>query len=290
MAAPGKAPVTTMASSAAFEPESHRPPPPAPKYQGEEATDRFNDSFKALAAISTLGASITFSQVVTAAPEPLTYHGFDRESIQKYMAMSWLFFMLDLISALVAGSVLALYRPETIRHYGDEYTTQRRVVMMWYSSAICFLFILLILAFIFLDIDIVVVAYAGAVGWTALAFTAFIGVWGILFIIWQSPIGARAPQVRTERLVTRSTEIDRYSPDLRELSRELSNLSGRGEIRPTIAKVPGYTVPGYSSDVRRSRSARIGDEMIEHSGSSPDPGTLPKELSAGEEIKEVESN
>lgn len=159
------------------------------KHPGERLATFFDNFFKTILSVSTLGASITFSKIVDAPTPPL--HGpFSANTAQAYMGVSWLLFLLDLAATAFATCAFTLYRPQAIAYFGTENSDRRRVVM-WYASAVsALLFGILVAAFVFLGL--VVVSFAGWTGWVAVGLSGFAGLVGAVCIVWQSPIGSKA--------------------------------------------------------------------------------------------------
>ena len=163
-----------------------KPAEPAAKHPGDRLASYFENFFKTVTAVSTLGASITFAKIVQAPVPPFQNYGFSTREIQYLIAISWLFFVLALGLTSFFASALSLWRPQAVRAFGTENGSQRRKVL-WYATAVsAFLFVFVVLAFIF--ISLVVVAYAGPVGWVAVLFTIISAILGFGSIIWQSPL------------------------------------------------------------------------------------------------------
>ncbi|CZR67691.1 uncharacterized protein PAC_17590 [Phialocephala subalpina] len=269
---------------------------PPKQHPGERLANFFDNFFKTITAIATFGSSLTFSKVVSAPVTPWVDHGIPANTIQTYLSISWLLFLLDLglVSFFAAG--LSLWRPSAISWFGTEDSRKRRVVM-WYATGVSVvLFGLLVTAFVFLGL--VVAAYTGPVGWTAVAFTGVAGVAGFGIIVWQSPVGSKSIEgppnedlfgkgSESEKGVHghstdektypgRSTDEERYGNafgggdgygyekgGMGVKDRYLDDRIGR---RNTIERPPRFAdTPGYTTDLRRMRQIRASDKYA-HDG------------------------
>ena len=159
---------------------------PSAKHPGDRLATYFENIFRTITAIATLGASITFAKIVQTPVPPFHNYGFSTKGIQYLIALSWLFFVLALAFTSFFASALSLWRPQAVKAFGTENGSERRKVL-WYATAVsALLFTLAIIAFIF--ISLVVVAYTGPVGWIAVVFTIICALLGFGTIIWQSPL------------------------------------------------------------------------------------------------------
>jgi len=181
-----------------------KPPPsvayaplPHPKHPGERLVDYFNTMFQTITAISTLGASLTFSKVVSAPTDPLGYHGLTADEIQYYIADAFVCFALALFLTTLAASALANWRTDAIKYFGMEDSHRRRIVAWWATGVSTLLIGLTISAFIFMGI--VIGGLLGTAGWVALGATGVMGVVVLVVIVWQSPIGSPPPNVHRDR-------------------------------------------------------------------------------------------
>ncbi|CAF9903596.1 MAG: hypothetical protein GOMPHAMPRED_000414 [Gomphillus americanus] len=175
--AAGKTPQSPTATSTII-------PGPNP---GERLTSYFDKFFATVVGISTLGASITFSKVITTPVRPWIDYGYDEFTVQVFLGIAWLLFVMALVLTSLFASLLNLYRPQAIEAFAtkDHHNKGRT---MWAATAVSLLLFSLVLAsFIFLSL--VTAAYVGPVGWTALGITTSFGIIGIAGIIWQSPLG-----------------------------------------------------------------------------------------------------
>ncbi|KAH8751234.1 hypothetical protein BGZ57DRAFT_714784, partial [Hyaloscypha finlandica] len=164
---------------------------PPPKHPGLRLADFFDAMFKTITAISTLGASITFSKVVSNPTEPWVYHGISGDDIQYYIADAFVCFALSLFLTTLAASALSYWRPQAIRYFGTEDSHHRRIVAWWATLVSTVLVGLTVAAFIFLGI--VVAGLVGTAGWLSLALTSLMAVVVLGVIVWQSPIGSPPP-------------------------------------------------------------------------------------------------
>lgn len=236
---------------------------PPKRHPGERLAEYFNNFFATVTGISTLGASITFSKILQTPVASWTDYGFSDVTIQKYIAISWLCFILDLAITSFAASALSLWRPQAIRYFGTSDTNDRRTVM-WYATVVSIvLYGLLVTAFVFLSL--VVTAYAGPLGWVAVGFSAFFGACGIGAIVWQSPISSKRFGIQAQVLGSsqnpvpdrRSSFVDHdcvYKDGL--MVHEYSVGDGMGSVAPRPLST---TVPHYTVDMRRLRAIRTSD-------------------------------
>ena len=163
-----------------------KPAEPSAKHPGDRLATYFENFFRTITAIATLGASITFAKIVQTPVPPFHDYGFSTKGVQYLIALSWLFFVLALGLTSFFASALSLWRPQAVRAFGTQNGSERRKVL-WYATAVsASLFTLAIIAFIF--ISLVVVAYTGPVGWVAVVFTIISALLGFGSIIWQSPL------------------------------------------------------------------------------------------------------
>lgn len=163
-----------------------KPPEPGAKHPGDRLASYFENFFRIVTAVATLGASITFAKIVQTPVNPFRNYGFSEVEIQYLIASSWLFFVLALGFTSFFASALTLWRPQAVKAFGLTTGSERRKVL-WYATAVsAFLFALVVVAFIL--ISLVVVSYTGPVGWVAVVFTVIFGITGFGTIIWQSPL------------------------------------------------------------------------------------------------------
>ena len=163
-------------------------PPSAPsaKHPGDRLASYFENFFRTIVGIATLGASITFSKIAQSPAPPFRNYGFSTREIQYLLATSWLLFVLALAFTSFFASALSLWRPQAVAAFGTENGKTRRKVLWFATGVSAFLFGLAVAAF--LTLALVVVAYAGPVGWVAVAFMVLFALMGYGSIIWQSPL------------------------------------------------------------------------------------------------------
>ena len=191
------------------------------KPPGERLASYFENFFRGIIGIATLGASLTFSKIVSSPVPPFHDYGFSSQGVQYLLATSWLLFVLTLALTSFFASALSLWRPRAVLAFGDKNGEERRKVLWFAIGVMTLLFSLSVAAFLF--VGLVVVAYAGPVGWAAVGFTVFFGLLGYGCIIWQSPIqwprwlvgGDREEQDVLEKHLQRS-EMERQRGDSRD--------------------------------------------------------------------------
>jgi hypothetical protein len=145
-------------------------PAPQPVHPGERLAAYFDKFFTTIVGISTLGASLSFTRVVSAPVQPWIDHGIPLIDIQNNFAIAFLLLVADLALTSAAASALSLYRPQAVDYFGRADSHRRRIVMWWATFVSVVLFGLVFTAFIFLGL--VVAAYSGPIGWIAVGFTA----------------------------------------------------------------------------------------------------------------------
>jgi hypothetical protein len=139
------------------------------------------DSFsKGIIGISTFGASITFSVILTDLPDPVAVRQlspsklsskvhFGREDVRKFLSLSWLMFVLGLGFAIV--SQIKLQRSST---YGTG--------LHWFEITLNGL---ILSAFMFLSLS--VSAYVPEVGFAGVGFIAFFAL--VVLCMWMKACG-----------------------------------------------------------------------------------------------------
>ena len=162
-----------------------RSDPPA-KTSGDRLAAYFENFFRGVIGIATLGASLTFSKIVQTPVPPFHSYGISPKSIQYLLATSWLLFVLALAFTSFFASALSLWRNQAVAAF-NIHDSQERKKVLWFASAVSALLFGLSIA-AFLTLALVVVAYTGAVGWVAVFFTIVFGVLGFGSIAWQSPL------------------------------------------------------------------------------------------------------
>lgn len=148
---------------------SSPPAAPPPKHPGDRLANYFENFFRIVVGISSLGASITFSKIVQSPVPPFHHYGFSSRGVQYLIATSWLLFILALATTSFFASALSLWRPQAVAAFGTRNGKERRKVL-WFATGVSTLLYGLTIA-AFLTLELVVVAYAGPVGWVAVAFT-----------------------------------------------------------------------------------------------------------------------
>jgi len=159
---------------------------------GAKVADWFNSLFTVIVALSTLGASVTFSYVVSGIRTPTGSHPtFSTKKYETFMAISWLLFMLDLAVSTLFSTLLTFFKDDAVPDWGSS-NLQKRMFIQWSATlATALLYGLTIIAFIFLGL--VITAYSAVVGWIAVAFTAAFGLGGFIAIVVQSPAFRKRP-------------------------------------------------------------------------------------------------
>ena len=140
------------------------------------------DSFaKGIIGLTTLGASITFSVILSELPDPIAIRSthpsklsrkiaFDKETVRKFLSVAWLMFVLALGLAMVS-----LVQLKKKRRAGDGMKVLE-LVLEW----------LVLAAFMFLALA--VSAYVPEVGVAGVAFIAFFAL--LAFTMWLGSCGS----------------------------------------------------------------------------------------------------
>jgi len=105
-----------------------------PAHPGDRLADFFDSMLKTISAVSTLGASWTFSLVISGPAEPMGYHGLSAVQIQNYIADAFVCFTINLFLTTLAATALAYWRPQAVIYFGTEDTHRRRIVAWWASA------------------------------------------------------------------------------------------------------------------------------------------------------------
>ncbi|KIX07908.1 uncharacterized protein Z518_02562 [Rhinocladiella mackenziei CBS 650.93] len=161
---------------------------PMAQHSGCSVASFFNGLFTTIIGIATLGASITFSYVLSnntsIAPSPNPT--FNVRQVQQFLAISWLLFLLALGFASLGSSLLTFFKGHWIADWdGMNGRISQWSVQMYAVCTSGLLGGLTIGAFALLCL--VVVPYSAVVGWIALGFTAFFGVIVLVAVINQAP-------------------------------------------------------------------------------------------------------
>lgn len=161
---------------------------PMAKHSGASVSTFFNGLFTTTIGIATLGASITFSYVLSSnisVPGSMN-PTFDQEQVKDFLAISWLLFLLTLAFGSLGSTLLTFFKNHWIADWdGINGKTSQWTVQMYAVVASGLLGSLIISAFVLLCL--VVVAYSASIGWIALGFTAFFGLIILLAVINQAP-------------------------------------------------------------------------------------------------------
>lgn len=161
---------------------------PMAKHSGAAVSTFFNGLFTTIIGIATLGASITFSYVLSnnsSIPESQN-PSFGSKQIQLFLAISWLLFLLALAFASLGSTLLTFFKNHWVADWdGTNGKTSQWCVQMYAVFASGLLGALTVGAFVLLCL--VVVAYSAVVGWIALGFTCFFGVVILMAVINQAP-------------------------------------------------------------------------------------------------------
>ena len=163
---------------------------PMTKHSGDSVAAFFNGLFQTILGISTLGASITFSYVLSNSNQqlstPIAEPHFATQQIQLFLSISWLLFLLALAFASLGSTLLTFFK----RHWQEDWDglhgkTSQLQVQLYAVGASAIMGGLNIGAFTLLCL--VVVAYSPVVGWIAVGFTGFFGIVIIIAIVNQVP-------------------------------------------------------------------------------------------------------
>lgn len=161
---------------------------PMAKHSGSSVATFFNGLFTTIIGISSLGASVTFSYVLSNNTQdpPLGNARFSIIQVKQFLAISWLLFLLALAFASFGSTLLTFFKKHWMADWdGINGKTSQWQVQMYAILASGVMGSLIIGAFVVLCL--VVVAYSPTVGWIAVGFTAFFGLFIALAIINQAP-------------------------------------------------------------------------------------------------------
>jgi hypothetical protein len=159
---------------------------PMTRHPAESVFTWFNGLFTTVIGISTLGASITFNYVIGNSNRPATESYFSPREVQLFLGISWLLFLLSLVSASLGSTILTFFKDHWKKDWNGEHgKTSQRDVQLYATFATALLAGLIISAFMFLCL--VVTAYSPVVGWIALAFTAAFGLLCVVGVMYQVP-------------------------------------------------------------------------------------------------------
>jgi MFS family permease len=161
---------------------------PMAKHSGSSVATFFTGLHTTIIGISSLGASVTFSYVLSNNTQdvPSQSPRFSKEQVQQFLAISWLLFLLGLAFASLGSTLLTFFKSHWIADWdGFNGKNSQWQVQMYAVLASGVMGGLIIGAFIVLGL--VVVAYSPIVGWIAVGFTAAFGLFILLAIINQAP-------------------------------------------------------------------------------------------------------
>ncbi|KAH8588816.1 hypothetical protein B0O99DRAFT_353318 [Bisporella sp. PMI_857] len=129
---------------------------------GERLAKFLDNSFTTAFAISTFGASLCFTALLTDTPDPLNRPGSSVRHIRRPFAVSLPFWVLDLAFTSFSADALSLWQPKLIQNFCTEHN-QERTEVMWYATEVSgTLFTLLVIAF--LTQGLIILAYIRPVG------------------------------------------------------------------------------------------------------------------------------
>ena len=160
---------------------------PMSRHSGDSVSSFFTGLFGTIIAVSTLGASITFSYVISNNLTPPRNHPlFGIDEIQLFLSISWLLFLLALAFASTGSTLLTFFRDHWKADWDCKNGDQSRLSVQVYAAfASGLLSTLVIAAFVFLCL--VVIAYSPVIGWLALGFTAAFGLAIECSVAYQAP-------------------------------------------------------------------------------------------------------
>ena len=136
----------------------------------------------------TTMSSITFSYVVGNVSEPLAsaQSPFDQQTIQNFLSISWLLFLLGLAFASLGSTLLTFFKAHWVKDWDGLHGKTSQRTVQWYAVlASATLGALIIAAFVFLCLT--VVSYTPVIGWIALGWVCFFGVVMVVAVFNQIP-------------------------------------------------------------------------------------------------------
>ncbi|RMZ91079.1 hypothetical protein DV736_g1683, partial [Chaetothyriales sp. CBS 134916] len=157
------------------------------KHSGASVVTFFTGLFQTILGIATLGASISFSYVLSNTQQPSpTDTNFTTQQVQLFLAVSWLLFLLALAFASLGSTLLTFFKTPWQKDWdGLQGSTRQLRVQVYAVGASAIMGTLIIAAFCLLCL--VVVAYTPIVGWIALGFTGLFAIIIYIAIINQLP-------------------------------------------------------------------------------------------------------
>ncbi len=229
---------------------------PATKHPGDRLASYFENFFKTIVGIATVGASITFAKIVQSPVVPFKYYGFSVRAVQYLLATSWLLFVLALAFTSFFASALSLWRPQAVAAFKTA-SGKERAKVLWFASAVsAMLFGFVVSAF--MTLALVVVAYAGPVGWVAVAFTSVFAALGFASIVWQSPL-----EWPSWLLVLHEEECDAREKDYQQSSSQGGRRQDDSDLRRNESMQPRGKLPVGRNDVVDGYGRSARDNNIE---------------------------
>ncbi|RMZ78295.1 hypothetical protein DV737_g3943, partial [Chaetothyriales sp. CBS 132003] len=168
-----------------------------PKYSGASVVTFFTGLFQTILGIATLGASVSFSYVLSNTQQPTVINAnFTMQQVPLFLAVSWLLFLLALAFASLGSTLLTFFNKPWQKDWDGLQGPARQLRVQIYAVGASALMGTLIIA-AFCLLCLVVAAYTPIVGWIALGFTALFAIIICIAIINQIPwIGHRARATR----------------------------------------------------------------------------------------------
>lgn len=157
------------------------------RHSGQSVTTFFSGLFSTIIGVGTLGSTITFSYVLNNKDSLAdTESYFNKAQVQRFLATSWLLFLLDMAFAAIGSTIMTFFRAHWIKDWNGEHGRRSQREVQLYAVVMSALMAgLTVAAFIFLCL--VVVAYEEVVGWIALGFTCCFGFMMLVSVIYQYP-------------------------------------------------------------------------------------------------------
>jgi hypothetical protein len=143
--------------------------------------------FTTVIGIATFGASVTFALILTPTVELPSNSKFGSETVQEFLAIGWLCFVVALAIAGFSAALFNFYR-EDLRKARfepiDKHCSPKMCFLRWSGTvASATLFGFITTAFMF--ISFVIWAYVPRVGKAAVAFTSLFGFLGLTTVVIQ---------------------------------------------------------------------------------------------------------
>ena len=182
---------------------------PMAKHSGSSVAIFFNGLFSTILGISTLGASITFNYVLSNASGSSTLEGpaegtgggphFSAATVQLFLSVSWLLFLLELAVASAGSTFLTFFCAHWEKDWDGLHGRTSQVTVHWYAVVMSAVMGLLVIG-AFALLCLVVVAYSRVVGLIALVSTCLFGVLITVAIIMQIPWPCSWREVAEEKV------------------------------------------------------------------------------------------